>query len=47
MKDNKVSDKELLVVRDDKRYKKICKWMWHMSENGELNKDTSRKFNSK
>ena len=25
MKDNRVSNKELLVTRNDKRYKKICK----------------------
>ena len=33
MKDNRISDKELLVTRDNKRYRTVCKRMQYMPKN--------------
>jgi len=35
MKDNRVSDKELLVARSDKRCREICRVMQYVSEDEE------------
>jgi len=35
MENDGVGDKELLLARSDKRYKKICRGVQHVSENGE------------
>ena len=43
MKDDRVSYKELLVARSNKRYKKICGKMQHVLENEELNESISGK----
>ena len=32
MKDDRASDKELLVARNDKRYRTICRRVWYVSE---------------
>ena len=33
MEDNGVGNKKLLVAKNNKRYKKVCKRMWLVSEN--------------
>jgi len=33
MKDNRISDEELLVTRDNKRYRTICRRIWYMPKN--------------
>ena len=38
MEDDRVSYKELLVARSNKRYRKICGKIQHVLENKELNK---------
>ena len=47
MKDNRVSNKELLVARDYKRCRKIYRQIWYISKNKESDRNTSRKFDSK
>ena len=46
MEDNRVGNKKLLIVRDNKKCKKICKWVWYMSKNKELDKGISREVDS-
>jgi len=42
MKDNEVGDKKLLIARNNKRYRKIYREIWYMSEDEESNWGTSR-----
>ena len=42
MKDNKVGDKELLVARNNKRYRKICRRVQYVPENEEQDRGVSR-----
>ena len=35
MEDNRVSHKELLVARSDKRHREVCRRVWHVSVNEE------------
>ena len=35
-----------LVARGDKRYIKICRWIWYVLKDEELDKDTSREVDS-
>ena len=47
MEDNRVSNKELLVIWSNKRYRKTYREMWYMSENKEQDKSTGRKVEAK
>ena len=47
MKDNKVSNKELLVAKSNKGYRKIYGWVWYMLEDKELYRSTSRETDGK
>jgi len=44
IKYDRISNKELLVARSDKRYRKICRQLWYVSENEEFDRGTSKKF---
>ena len=41
MEDDRVDDEKPLVARSNKKCRKICGWMWYMSENEDLNRGTS------
>ena len=47
MEDNRVDYKKLLVAGSNKGCGKICKRVWFISENGKLNRGTSRKVDNK
>ena len=46
MENDRVSDEKLLMARDNKKYRKVCRWMWYVSKDEKLYRDTSRKVNS-
>ena len=43
MENNRVGNKELLVARSNKRYKKICRRLQYMLENEEQNRNIGKK----
>jgi len=43
MEDDRVSSKELLVARNNKKYRKICGKIQYVLEDEELNESISRK----
>lgn len=47
IKDNIVSNKELLVARSDKEYRKVYRWVWFVLKYKELYRSISRKTNDK
>ena len=33
VEDNRISDEELVMAKSNKRYRKICGWLWYVSKN--------------
>ena len=47
MKDNRVSNKKILVARDNKICREICEWMQYMLEDKKSDRSTSREVDGK
>ena len=47
MKNNRVSNKKLLVTKSDQRWRKIYRRIWYMLKNEKQNRGTNREVNDK